>query len=171
MALAIAAVAIGALWGDHPVSAQSAEGPSVHSGCLSFHEVHPKITAQEASQAQVPVGYKIYPLAGSKDNERLLVREIPVVRGSDLADAQPSFDARTSEPILAFRFNAVGARKFGAFTANNVGRPFAIVIDERVISAPVIREPILGGAGQVSSNLTIAEVQRIAAKLKSGTCP
>lgn len=167
MGLVITVLAIGALGCAHPVAAQSASD----SGCLSFHEVHPEITAQEASQAQVPAGYKIYPLAGSKDNERLLLREIPVVRGGEMADAQVGFDARTNEPLINFRFNQAGARKFASYTASNVGRPFAIALDGRVISAPVIREPILGGTGQISGNFTIAEAQQLATKLMSGSCP
>ena len=170
--LSVAVVAIEGLWGAYPVGAQSAsEQPIARNGCLTFHEVHPQITVQKALRTQVPAGYRIYPSASSKENQKLLLREIPVVRGSEVADAQASFDARTTEPVISFRFNAVGARKFGSFTRNNVGRPFAIVLDDRVISAPVIREPILDGAGQVSGNFTIAEAQQLATKLKSGTCP
>jgi len=71
------------------------------------------------------------------------------VSGEELTDAQPSFDQRTSEPIVTFKFNTSGARKFAQVTQENVGRPFAIVLDDKVISAPVIREPILGGSGQI----------------------
>ena len=81
--------------------------------------------------------------------------ETPVVRGDELVDAQPGFDQRTNEPIITFRFNNAGARKFGNFTKEHVGRPFAIVLDDKVISAPVIREPILGGSGQISGNFTV----------------
>lgn len=140
------------------------------TGCLSFHEVHASVTAQEAAQIQVPDGFRIYPSADPQ-NAQLLLRETPVVSGGEVADAQPGFDARTSQPIVNFRFNAQGARKFGSFTRHHVGRTFAIVLDGQVISAPVIREPIIAGVGQISGNFTIAEAQRTAAKLKSGTCP
>ena len=76
-----------------------------------------------------------------------------MVSGEDLTDAQPGFDQRTSEPIVTFRFNTSGARRFAQVTQENVGRPFAIVLDNEVISAPVIREPILGGSGQISGKL------------------
>ncbi len=78
-----------------------------------------------------------------------------IVSGEELTDAQPGFDQRTSEPIVTFKFNSSGARKFAQVTQENVGRPFAIVLDEEVISAPVIREPILGGSGQISGNFNV----------------
>ena len=99
------------------------------------------------------------------------MREVPVVRGSEVADAQASFDQVTNQPIISFRLNEVGARKFGQYTTENVGRPFAIVVGGRVISAPVTRTPILAGQGQIAGNFTIADVQELAAKLRSGTCP
>ena len=68
-----------------------------------------------------------------------------LVSGGDLTDAQPGFDQRTSEPIVNFKFNSSGSRKFAQATTENVGQPFAIVLDNKVISAPVIREPITGG--------------------------
>ena len=83
-----------------------------------------------------------------------------MVSGEDLTDAQPGFDQRTSEPIVTFRFNTNGARRFAQATQENVGRPFAIVLDNEVISAPVIREPILGGSGQISGSFTVAAGER-----------
>jgi preprotein translocase subunit SecD len=85
-----------------------------------------------------------------------------------MADAQ--HDACTSQPIVTFRFNATGARKFAMFARDNVGRPFAIVAGGRVVSAPVIREPILGGQGQISGNLTFPEAEQLASRIRSGTC-
>ena len=74
-----------------------------------------------------------------------VVKKQVLVAGGDLTDAQPSFDQRTSEPVVSFKFNTSGARKFAQATQENVGLPFAIVLDNKVISAPVIREPITGG--------------------------
>ena len=91
--------------------------------------------------------------------------------GSDLTDAQASFDQRTNEPIVNFKFNLSGARKFGAATQENVGRPFAIVLDNEVISAPVIREPILGGSGQISGNFTVESANNLAILLRAGALP
>ncbi|MET0432052.1 MAG: protein translocase subunit SecD, partial [Hyphomicrobium sp.] len=92
-------------------------------------------------------------------------------QGEDLADAQPGFDSRTNEPVINFRFNQSGARKFGNFTKDNVGRPFAIVLDDKVLSAPVIREAILGGSGQISGNFTVESTNKLAVQLRSGSLP
>src|SRR6202012_1633453 len=83
----------------------------------------------------------------------------------------PSFATGTNDPIASFRFNAHGARRFTHLTAANVGRPFAIVINDRVFSAPVTREPITGGSGQISGNFTIQEANTVAMQLRSGALP
>lgn len=137
---------------------------------LSFHEVHPQVTPEEAGGTRVPPGYRIYPSA-ERDGVSYLLRENPVVQGEDLSDAQPGFDQRTNEPIISFRFNNSGARKFGNFTKENVGRPFAIVLDDKVLSAPVIREPILGGSGQISGSFTVESANTLAVQLRSGALP
>jgi protein-export membrane protein SecD len=142
----------------------------VKAGSLSFHEVHPVTTADEAQRTGIPPGFRVYPNAEGQ-LPSLLLREAAVVLGNELADAQAGFDARTNEPIITFRFNNSGARKFGQFTQGNIGRPFAIVIDGAVHSAPIIREPILGGAGQISGNVTPAEAQQLAIRLRSGAPP
>ena len=94
-----------------------------------------------------------------------------MVSGEDLIDAQPGFDQRTNEPIVTFRFNNTGARRFAQATQQNVGRPFAIVLDNEVISAPVIREPILGGSGQISGNFTVQQANDLAILLRAGALP
>ena len=94
-----------------------------------------------------------------------------LVSGADLVDAQPGFDQRNSEPIVSFRFNSTGARKFAEATQQNVGKPFAIVLDNKVISAPVIREPILGGSGQISGNFTVQQANDLAILLRAGALP
>jgi preprotein translocase subunit SecD len=141
---------------------------------LTFHAVHPSVSVEEARQTRVPVGYKIYE-ADERDEVRhqggYLLAETPVVQGDDLVDAQPGFDQRTNEPIISFRFNQSGARKFGAFTKDHVGEPFAIVLDDKVISAPVVREPILGGSGQISGNFTVESANNLAIQLRSGALP
>jgi protein-export membrane protein SecD len=137
---------------------------------LTFHAVHPDITAEEAKQTRVPVGYKVYPSSESADRSYVL-QESPIVSGEDLVDAQPGFDSRTNEPIISFRFNQSGARKFGSFTKDNVGSPFAIVLDNKVLSAPAIREPILGGSGQISGSFTVESATTLAVQLRSGSLP
>jgi preprotein translocase subunit SecD len=137
---------------------------------LTFHEVHATLSAKEAKETRVPPGYKIYPGVDKTEGDQLL-KETPVVRGDELTSANPSFDSRTSEPIIEFGFNNAGARRFGKFTQDHVGKPFAIVLDDKVISAPVIREPILGGRGQISGSFTPETATQLAIQLRSGALP
>ncbi len=99
-----------------------------------------------------------------------ILEQSPVVTGEELSDSQPAFDQNGS-PAVTFRFNAGGARKFGIYTAENVGSPFAIVLDNEVISAPVIREAISGGSGQISGNFTVEESTNLAVLLRAGALP
>ena len=137
---------------------------------LSFHEVSTTMTPGEAKTTRVPPGFKIYQGVDRTEGEQLL-RETPVVRGDELTNANPSFDSRTNEPIIDFAFNNAGARKFGKFTQDHVGKPFAIVLDDKVISAPNIREPILGGRGQISGSFTTETATQLAIQLRSGALP
>ena len=120
---------------------------------LTFRLVDTSMPVEQALQGRPPPESDV--VKGSKaDNERpYLLEKRVIVSGDELTDAQPGFDQRTSEPIVSFKFNTSGARKFAQVTQENVGRPFAIVLDDEVISAPVIREPILGGSGQILGQL------------------
>ena len=117
---------------------------------LSFRLVDQTMTAQQALATRVPQGAEILYLTEFEPPQPILVRKRVMVSGESLTDAQPGFDQQTNEPIITFQFDTSGARKFGEVTAANVGRPFAIVLDNEVISAPNIHEPILGGRGQIS---------------------
>mgnify|MGYP000235104007 FL=1 len=92
------------------------------------------------------------------------------VDGADLSDAQPAFD-QNNQPVVTFRFNQKGAVRFGKLTAENVGKPFAIVLDDVIQSAPNINEPILGGSGQISGNFSVDETANLAVVLRSGALP
>jgi protein-export membrane protein SecD len=92
------------------------------------------------------------------------------VDGADLVDAQSAFD-QSNQPVVSFRFNNKGALRFGKLTADNVGKPFAIVLDDIVQSYPNINEPILGGSGQISGNFSTQETADLAIVLKSGALP
>jgi protein-export membrane protein SecD len=92
------------------------------------------------------------------------------VDGQDLTDAQPGFD-QSNRPVVTFRFNAKGAQRFGNLTRDNVNKPFAILLDDIIQSAPVINEPILGGSGQISGNFTTEETGNLSIVLKSGALP
>jgi preprotein translocase subunit SecD len=93
------------------------------------------------------------------------------MKGDDIIDVSPGFDQRTDEPIAMFRFNGRGTRRFAHITEENIGKPFAIIADDKVLSAPVIREPIRGGSGQIAGNFTIEDGNRVAMLLRSGTLP
>ena len=100
-----------------------------------------------------------------------VIEDRVIVSGENLVDAQPTFDQRTSEPVVSFRFDTKGAQRFGQATQQNVGRLFAIILDGRVISAPVIREPILGGSGQISGSFTAQSANDLAVLLRAGALP
>jgi preprotein translocase subunit SecD len=99
-----------------------------------------------------------------------IVEETPVVSGEDLVDAQPSFD-QNGQPAVSFRFDTTGARAFGDYTAANIGAPFAIVLDDEVISAPVIQSHIPGGSGIITGNFSVEESTRLAVLLRAGALP
>ncbi|MGK9054102.1 protein translocase subunit SecD [Neorhizobium petrolearium] len=91
--------------------------------------------------------------------------------GDRLTDARAAFDQQTNEPVVNFRFDSAGANRFAQITQQNVGRPFAIVLDNKVLSAPVIRTPITGGSGQISGGFTVEEANTLAALLRAGALP
>ena len=99
----------------------------------------------------------------------IVVRKRVEVSGENLTDAQPTYDQ--GQPVVSFRFDAVGAKRFADTTSKNVGRPFAIVLDNKVISAPVIREPILQGSGIITGNFTAREANDLALLLRAGALP
>jgi preprotein translocase subunit SecD len=137
---------------------------------LDFRMVDASISAQQALEGRVPADDEIL-YSASGPRTPYLVEKRVLVSGADLTDAQPGFDPRTSEPIVSFRFNTSGARKFAKVTQENVGKPFAIVLDNQVISAPVIREPILGGSGQISGSFTVQSANDLAILLRAGALP
>ncbi|MCE6951565.1 protein translocase subunit SecD [Cereibacter sphaeroides] len=99
-----------------------------------------------------------------------IIERAPVVSGEDLVDAQPSFD-QNNRPAVSFRFDPAGARAFGDYTAENIGKPFAIVLDEEVISAPVIQAHIAGGSGIITGNFSVEESTELAVLLRAGALP
>lgn len=93
------------------------------------------------------------------------------ISGDRLSDARVGFDPNTHEPIVSFRFDSAGATRFADITRQNVGNPFAIVLDDKVLSAPVIREPITGGSGQISGSFSADTATTLAAMLRAGALP
>ncbi len=137
---------------------------------LTFRFVDMTTSAQQAIENRPPPEFEIL-MSSDRPPQPYLIERRVMVSGEDLIDAQPGFDQRSNEPIVTFRFNNTGARRFAQATQQNVGRPFAIVLDNEVISAPVIREPILGGSGQISGNFTVQQANDLAILLRAGALP
>ncbi|WP_108061910.1 protein translocase subunit SecD [Poseidonibacter lekithochrous] len=102
--------------------------------------------------------------------QKYLVKEIPILNGSQVIDAQVAFD-QANQAIINFTLNSSGARIFGDFTAKNIGKRLAVVLDGKVYSAPNIRERIGGGSGQISGGFTLVEAGNVAIALRSGALP
>ncbi len=94
-----------------------------------------------------------------------------LISGDRLTDARVGFDPNNNEPVVSFRFDQAGATRFAEVTRQNVGLPFAIVLDGKVLSAPVIREPITGGSGQISGSFNVSDANTLAALLRAGALP
>lgn len=118
---------------------------------------------------KAPAGSEFLPNEDSNETT-LLVRKRVYVSGEHLVDAQPSVD-QNNQPVVSFKFDTIGAKRFGNVTKDNVGKRLAIVLDKKVISAPVIREPILGGSGQISGNFSVTEANDLALLLRGGALP
>ncbi|BCH62919.1 protein translocase subunit SecDF [Agrobacterium vitis] len=137
---------------------------------LSFRMVDTSMSATEAISGRPPATSEVL---YSQDEAAVpyLVEKRVLVSGEDLVDAQASFNQQNNEPVVSFRFDSRGAQRFAQATQQNVGRPFAIVLDNQVISAPVIREPIVGGSGQISGNFTVQGANDLAVLLRAGALP
>jgi len=133
---------------------------------LTFNQVERPATSANENPG---VGNVLHPSIDEPGVFYVLERR-PVVSGDDLVDAQPTFD-QNSRPAVGFRFSGAGGRKFGDYTAENIGRQFAIVLDEEVISAPVIQSHIPGGNGIITGDFSIQETTRLAILLRSGALP
>ncbi|MCU9838034.1 protein translocase subunit SecD [Ruegeria sp. WL0004] len=129
----------------------------------------PVVSRGTDAEARAEVGQKVIP---SLDQQGVFytVEAAPVVTGEELVDAQPAFD-QNGRPAVNFRFNTSGARKFGDYTRDNIGAPFAIVLDNEVISAPVIQSHIPGGSGIITGNFTVEESTNLAVLLRAGALP
>ena len=117
-----------------------------------------------------PAGVDFLPQEGRPD-QKFAVRRRVEVDGGSLTDARPGQNPQTNEWVVNFTFDSVGARKFADVTRQNVGRPFAIVLDDKVISAPNIREPITGGRGQISGGFNVRGATDLAVLLRAGALP
>ncbi|RWR06026.1 protein translocase subunit SecD [Paenirhodobacter populi] len=133
---------------------------------LTFHQV----VGRAASAEQTPgAGQEVLPDANEQGLYYIL-NTLPVVSGDELTDARPETD-QNGMPAVGFRFNTTGARTFGDYTANHIGEPFAIVLDGKVISAPVIQTHIAGGSGIITGRFTVQEATDLALLLRAGALP
>ena len=137
---------------------------------MEFRMVDTSVPPDQAQRGGLPPDSELL-MSQSSPKVPYVVKKQVLVSGAELTDAQPGFDQRTNEPIVSFRFNSTGARKFAQATQENVGLPFAIVLDNEVISAPVIREPITGGQGQISGNFTVQSANDLAILMRAGALP
>lgn len=137
---------------------------------LSFHMVDVTMPVQEAINGRPPATSEVL---YSMDDPPVpyLIEKRSLVSGENLVDSQASFNQQNNEPVVTFRFDSRGAQRFAQATQQNVGRPFAIILDNQVISAPVIREPIIGGSGQISGNFTVQGANDLAVLLRAGALP
>jgi preprotein translocase subunit SecD len=139
---------------------------------MTFQLVDEGVSVADARQGRLPPGDEVLPAAESGGEPGVgayVVKRRVMVSGADLTDAQPTFE--NNQPVVSFRFDSIGARRFGDATRDNVGKRFAIVLDRKVISAPVIREPILGGAGIISGSFSVQSATDLGLLLRAGALP
>jgi preprotein translocase subunit SecD len=135
---------------------------------LEFKLVDLSANPQDVQQGRAPAGSQVLPMADG--NGFLAVKRRVMVSGDQLTDAKQSFD-QDGRPDIDITFNTAGARRFGRVTQENVGKPFAIILDDKVLSAPNINEPILGGRAQISGSFTVQSAHDLAVSLASGKLP
>jgi len=140
---------------------------------LTFQLVDTGASVDDARHGKAPLGDEVLPseerAARAGQPPFYVVRKRVMVSGDTLVDAQATF--QNNEPVVSFRFDSAGAKRFGDATRENVGKPFAIVLDHKVISAPVIREPILGGSGIISGSFSVQSASDLALLLRAGALP
>lgn len=138
---------------------------------LNFHLVDPNVSAYEVlNGGRQPAGTQIVYTETDPPVPYLIQRRV-MVSGERLVDANMGFDPTTGAPEVDFRFDAVGGKRFGDVTKANIGRPFAIVLDGKIVSAPVIQTAILGGSGRITGNFTVQEANDLAILLRAGALP
>ncbi|WP_310497164.1 protein translocase subunit SecD [Sandarakinorhabdus sp.] len=134
---------------------------------LEFKLVDTAADPEEVAQGRAPPGSQILP---NIDGGAVVVKRRAIISGDQLVDSQVTTDQNGS-PAVSFRFDSTGGRRFAQATTENVGKPFAIILDGNVISAPNINEPILGGAGIIQGNYTVQGANELAILLRSGKLP
>ncbi|HET7594572.1 MAG TPA: protein translocase subunit SecD, partial [Stellaceae bacterium] len=139
---------------------------------LTLRFVDAGVDVEDAKRGHLPPGDELLPLQDSRSPQgsMIVVQKRVMVSGDTLTDAQSTFD-QNGAPVVSFTFDSTGTRRFAEATRANVGKLFAIVLDNKVISAPVIREPITQGHGQISGNFTTQSAEDLALLLRAGALP
>ncbi|WP_265569882.1 protein translocase subunit SecD [Sphingomicrobium nitratireducens] len=135
---------------------------------LEFKLVDMSADPALVAQGRAPAGSEVLPMADGTAS--IAVQRRVMVSGDQLVDAKQAFD-QDGNPTVSITFNAAGARRFGRVTQENVNKPFAIILDGQVLSAPNINEPILGGQAQIMGNFTVDSANQLAIALSSGKLP
>lgn len=139
---------------------------------LSFKLVDFEADPNAISEGRPPIGSEIVPYPDNPTGlPNIAVKRRNGISGDKLTDAGQGFDQETNAPVVNITFNAQGGAQFARLTQQNVGRPFAIILDDEVLSAPNINEPILGGSAQISGNFTVDEANQLSIALRSGALP
>lgn len=141
---------------------------------MTFQLVDDTADPAAAARGDLPIGSELLPQDSGEDKVQLpplVVQKRVLVAGDRLKTAGWSTDQRTGQVVVTFSFDTVGARQFGDVTKENVGKRFAVVLDKKIITAPNIREPILGGSGQIDGHFTVKSAQALSAMLKAGALP
>ena len=127
------------------------------------------LTFRLVSETEDAFGSKLMNFENSE--EQLNISKRVILSGENLINAQPSLDSQTNEAVVSFTFDRVGAKKFARTTTDNVGKKIAIILDNYIISAPVINEPIISGNGRITGNFTFQSATDLALLLRSGALP
>lgn len=141
---------------------------------MTFHLLDETVAMSDIESGNVPTGTRVITGDDKSDSghpRKYAVLSKVVLSGDLLVDAFTQFDQQSGEPVVGFRFNPVGAKKFAEITTENVGKPFAIILDNKVITAPVIRSPIIGGNGMISGNFTTEAANDLSLLLRAGALP
>jgi preprotein translocase subunit SecD len=138
---------------------------------LDFKLVDQNVPADQIQSGRAPIGSQILPYAEGGPNARIAVQRRAIITGEQIADAQQGFDSQDGSPVVTIRFNNAGSQRFARVTQENVNKPFAIILDNVVISAPNINEPILGGSAQIKGHFTVESANQLAISLRSGRLP
>jgi preprotein translocase subunit SecD len=137
---------------------------------LTFQMVDESVSPADIQAGHIPPGDEMLPSTDGY-SPAYVVKKRSVVTGEMLTSASPGFDQQTGHSIVEFRFNGVGARRFGDVTTNNIGKRFAIVLDKKIISAPVIQSAITTGSGMITGNFTPQSANDLAVLLRAGALP